>query len=120
MSDNNGSNLLSFMAGFLFGGLVGAVAALIMAPQSGEETRVIIRDKSIELKDMATSTATEISKASQEKATELQKRGQVILEEQKDRISQTKVGKLTVAEEIEEEDFIEKLPEEEISEDSAE
>ena len=115
MSDNNGSNLLSFMAGFLFGGLVGAIAALIMAPQSGEETRVLICDKSIELKDMAASTATEISKASQEKAAELQKRGQVILEEQKDRISQTKVGKQTIAEEIEEEDIIEELPDEEIS-----
>ncbi len=90
MSEDNGNNIFSFLAGFVFGGLVGAIAALIMAPQSGEETRLMIRDKSIELKDMATSTASEISRVSHEKATELQKQGQLILEEQKERI--TKAG----------------------------
>lgn len=88
MSEDNGNSIINFLAGFVFGGLVGAIAALIMAPQSGEETRLMIRDKSIELKDMAASTASEISKVSQEKAAELQKQGQLILEEQKDRITQ--------------------------------
>jgi hypothetical protein len=31
---------------FLIGGLVGVIAAFLMAPQSGEETRAQIRDKS--------------------------------------------------------------------------
>lgn len=43
----------SFFAGLIVGGLVGAAVALLMAPQSGEETRGMIRDKSIELKDRA-------------------------------------------------------------------
>jgi len=38
-----------FMAGFLVGALVGAAAALLLAPQSGEETRTLIREKVIEL-----------------------------------------------------------------------
>ena len=43
----------SFLVGFLVGGLVGAAVSLLFAPQSGEETRAYIRDKSIELKDKA-------------------------------------------------------------------
>jgi gas vesicle protein len=43
----------TFFAGLVVGGLVGAAAALLLAPQSGEETRTQIRDKSIELKDRA-------------------------------------------------------------------
>jgi gas vesicle protein len=114
MSEDNGNNIFSFLAGFVFGGLVGAIAALIMAPQSGEETRLMIRDKSIELKDMATSTASEISRVSQEKATELQKQGQLILEEQKGRIAKA-VDEAT--DEPEEESFTEVDVVEEVPED---
>lgn len=51
MSDSN--DFGNFFAGFMLGGLIGAAVALLMAPQSGEETRAIIKDKSIELKDKA-------------------------------------------------------------------
>ena len=49
----------AFLVGFLVGGLTGAVVALLMAPQSGEETRAIIKDKSIEIRDKAQVTAEE-------------------------------------------------------------
>jgi gas vesicle protein len=52
----------TFFAGFLIGGLVGAAVALLLAPQSGEETRAIIRDKSIELKDKASESALEMQR----------------------------------------------------------
>jgi len=51
MSENN--DVGSFVAGIIVGGLVGAAVALLLAPQSGEETRTMIRDKSIEIKDRA-------------------------------------------------------------------
>ena len=51
MSDSN--DVGSFVAGVIVGGLVGAAVALLLAPQSGEETRTMIRDKSIEIKDRA-------------------------------------------------------------------
>jgi len=51
MSDNN--DFGTFFAGLIVGGLVGAAVALLLAPQSGEETRTLIHDKSIELKDRA-------------------------------------------------------------------
>lgn len=105
----------AFLVGFMAGGLVGAAVALLFAPQSGEETRTLIRDKSIELKDRAVETADEtrvraekaleeararaetaysearlradeLAKLTKERATELQKRGQVVLEEQKTRL----------------------------------
>jgi gas vesicle protein len=59
MADNSG-DLGSFLAGFVIGGLIGAGVALLMAPQSGEETRAIITDKSIELRDRAVETAGEV------------------------------------------------------------
>jgi len=84
MSDK--SDLGAFLSGFIIGGLVGAVVALLMAPQSGEETRAYIRDKSIELKDRAAETAAE----AQARAQEAAKRGQEIYAEQVARIKKTK------------------------------
>ncbi len=49
----------AFLVGFIVGGLTGAVVSLLFAPQSGEETRALIRDKSIELRDKAADTAEE-------------------------------------------------------------
>jgi gas vesicle protein len=114
MSDND-SDFGAFLVGFMAGGMVGAAIALLFAPQSGEETRTLIRDKSIELKDKAVETADEarvraeraleeararadtaysearmradeLAKMTKERASELQKRGQVVLEEQKTRL----------------------------------
>lgn len=58
MSDQS-DDFGTFLAGLVIGGLVGAAIALLLAPQSGEETRVMIRDKSIELKDKAVESSHE-------------------------------------------------------------
>lgn len=55
----NDTDFGAYLAGFLIGGLVGAATALLLAPQSGIETRAMIRDKSIELKDKAADSAEE-------------------------------------------------------------
>ena len=57
MADRNGGG--EFFAGLIIGGLVGAAIALLMAPQSGEQTRAQIRDASLELKDRANETLAE-------------------------------------------------------------
>ncbi len=49
----------AFLIGFVVGGLTGAVVALLLAPQSGEETRALLKEKSIELRDKASQTAEE-------------------------------------------------------------
>ena len=51
MSDRSGG--AEFFAGLVIGGLVGATLSLLLAPQSGEETRAQIRDKSVEYKGRA-------------------------------------------------------------------
>jgi gas vesicle protein len=101
----------AFLVGFVVGGLTGAVAALLLAPQSGEETRTIIRDKAIELKDKASEEIDEayaqaeaaasearirfeeLAQLTRERADELQRRSAVLLEEQKSRISEVMARK---------------------------
>lgn len=51
MSDK--SSGAEFFAGLVIGGLVGATLSLLLAPQSGEETRAQIRDKGVEYKGRA-------------------------------------------------------------------
>ena len=45
------TNPLNVFVGALVGGLVGAVTMLLLAPQSGKETRMQIQEKGIELRD---------------------------------------------------------------------
>lgn len=49
--EDNESNFGSFLAGFIFGGLVGAAAAIILAPQSGRVTRKQIADFGSEMRE---------------------------------------------------------------------
>jgi len=69
MADNSG-DLGSFLAGFVIGGLIGAGVALLMAPQSGEETRALIGEKSIELRDRAYETASDVQSRAGELASQ--------------------------------------------------
>jgi gas vesicle protein len=45
------NSILGVLAGILVGGLAGAVTMLLLAPQSGKDTRRQIKEKSIELRD---------------------------------------------------------------------
>ncbi|HEX5502680.1 MAG TPA: YtxH domain-containing protein, partial [Thermomicrobiales bacterium] len=58
--DNQDSNVLSFLGGLALGTLLGGVLALILAPQSGEETRGQLRDGSIQLKERASGVAGQV------------------------------------------------------------
>jgi gas vesicle protein len=51
MNENNDGEFGAFLAGFVIGGLVGAAAALILAPQSGSETRSQIASKTHDLRE---------------------------------------------------------------------
>jgi len=110
MARDQGSDFGAFVSGFFIGGLVGAAVALLMAPQSGEETRTMIRDKSIELRDQMEATADEararaeeLAQEARERAENLQARGRVILEEQKARLDDAvQAGKKAVRRKTEE------------------
>lgn len=66
----------AFLVGFVVGGLTGAVVALLFAPQSGEETRALIKDKSIELRDRAAQTAEEALARAEAAAAEARQRAE--------------------------------------------
>jgi|WetSurMetagenome_2_1015567.scaffolds.fasta_scaffold409899_2 gas vesicle protein len=76
MSDHD--DFGAFLIGFIVGGVAGAVAALLLAPQSGEETRGLIRDKSIELRDKAALQAEALQARAGEMASTVQERGKEI------------------------------------------
>jgi gas vesicle protein len=108
----------AFLLGFIIGGLTGAVASLLLAPQSGSQTRSMLKDKAIELGDQVSATADdtrakaeavladakvradkittdaktkadEMIKTAKSTAEELQRQGTVVLEEQKSKIKKT-------------------------------
>lgn len=76
MSNQNRGAL--FFAGLVMGGVVGASLALLLAPQSGEETRSQIRDKSLELKAGATESLTEAGNRAQAQVDAWQEKGQAV------------------------------------------
>ena len=75
----------AFLVGFIVGGLTGAVAALLFAPQSGEETRALIKDKSIELRDKAQETAEETIARAEAAAAEARARADELAKQLKAR-----------------------------------
>ena len=48
------NNMLNILLGMLIGSVAGAVAMLLLAPQSGRDTRTHIQKKGIELRDRTT------------------------------------------------------------------
>lgn len=75
----------AFLVGFIVGGLSGAVVALLFAPQSGEETRALIKDKSIELRDKAQITAEEAIARAEAAAADARARADELARQLRDR-----------------------------------
>jgi gas vesicle protein len=95
---NTAKYVWGLLAGLLVGALTGAVAMMLLSPQSGKETRAEIRQKSIELRDQTVRTvegavaqargkARQITDDVHKQAGELQQRGQDLLDER--RVSKT-------------------------------
>jgi len=93
------NNMLSVLLGMLIGGLAGAVTMLLLAPQSGKETRMRIQKKGIELRDRTTEmvedamaqvrlNTNKITMSGREKIKDLKQHGQKPAVEQLDRVSE--------------------------------
>jgi gas vesicle protein len=105
---HNNSSVFSIFMGVLIGGLAGAVTMLLLAPQSGKDTRIQIQKKGIELRDQTTKmvgdtmeqvrlSANKIAIGGHMKAEELLQQGQALVVEQLDHVSDAaQAGKKTI------------------------
>ncbi len=64
----NGDNGGSFAIGFLIGGLVGAAAALLLAPKKGSETRSDLLERSLAMRSRAEELAAQARTQAQDRA----------------------------------------------------
>ncbi|MDO8754304.1 MAG: YtxH domain-containing protein [Anaerolineales bacterium] len=102
------NSIVGVLAGVLIGGLAGAITMLLLAPQSGEDTRMKIQEKGIELRDRTTGMLEDamaqmrldrnkLTAAGRQKAKELLEQGQALMVDQLDRVSEAaQAGKKTI------------------------
>jgi gas vesicle protein len=87
------------LTGIVVGGLIGATAMLLLAPRTGEEMRAEIKDKAMDLRDRTAETvkdkvsqvasrAGHLKSGFRDKSHDLKQRGQDVLIEQLDRVSE--------------------------------
>lgn len=92
------NNTLGILAGLLVGGLAGAITMLLLAPKSGKDTRIQMKEKGIELRHRTTEmvedtmsqvrlNADKMAAIGREKMKELKRQGQELAVEQLDRVS---------------------------------
>lgn len=89
MAENNGGDTGAFLAGFVIGGLVGAAAALIMAPQSGEETRQRIAERGDYLRRSGEERMQEYRMAAESYAGQAQEQARIVLDEGRGRVTES-------------------------------
>jgi gas vesicle protein len=86
------NNTFGILGGMLIGALAGAAAALLLAPQSGQDTRKQIQEKSIELRDRTTElvddTMTKVRTNANRITMNLKDRGQQVAVEQLENVSE--------------------------------
>ena len=79
-----------FLAGFIVGGAIGAIAGILLAPKSGEETRAMLADGAKEAMKRADETVKEIQSKADDVVSDMQKKGDEIKEKLQNLISQQK------------------------------
>jgi gas vesicle protein len=95
------NNVTGIFVGMLVGGLAGALTMLLLAPQSGKDTRLQIREKAIDLRDRTSEMVEETMAKARTNAnkitTDLKNQGQKLAVEQLDRVSEAaRAGKKAV------------------------
>ena len=88
-------SVTKFLAGFIVGGALGAVAGILLAPKSGEETRALIADTTRDIGRRADETVKEIQSKADDVVSEMQKKGDELKEKLQNVINQQKETKDT-------------------------
>ena len=106
MADDRGCSLGAVGLAFVTGGLAGAAVALLLAPQSGRESREQVRgyarraeeqvhelaDKATQVIDQAVDKGREFIKDKQAVVTEAVKAGRTAMQRERDRLSGVKTA----------------------------
>ena len=71
----NKDNVIGLSIGVLAGAVVGAAVALLFAPQSGKETRKMIKDKTIDVVDTVKEKAGGVVEVFKDGASEINRKG---------------------------------------------
>jgi gas vesicle protein len=79
-----------FLAGFLVGGALGAIAGVLLAPQSGEETRELLSDASKDVAKKTDKTVKDIQEKADSAVSEMQAKGDEIMEKIQNLINKQK------------------------------
>ncbi len=79
-----------FIAGFIVGGAVGAVIGILLAPQSGEETREAIGKTTKEAYDKAQGVVKELQAKADDVVSDMQKKGEEIISKIQEMINNKK------------------------------
>lgn len=82
------NNTMGVLIGTLLGGLAGAVTMLLLAPQSGKDTRMQIREKSIQLRDRTNELVEDALAQVRTGAHKVQNYGQQLASEQLGHVSE--------------------------------
>lgn len=77
-----------FLLGLLVGGLMGAAIAILMTPQSGEETRKLLREKAEQAGTKAKDLACDVKAKATELAEEVKGKAGELAKDFKDRASE--------------------------------
>jgi gas vesicle protein len=89
----------SGILGFLMGGLVGAILAMLYSPHSGEENRQIMLDQSLELRDKAQQSVQDAQKAALKSINDAQDRLEELNQEARTLIKKLQeIGQITIEE----------------------
>jgi gas vesicle protein len=95
------NNVFSMIFPYVIGVLIGAGVALLMAPQSGQDTRNLLLNKGTEVKDRAVGTVgdtrerasralDEVTHQAKESLSSLRNRGEEMIDEQKSLVEEGK------------------------------
>lgn len=98
MSENSSSSGFAFIAGLVVGGAIGAIAGLLFAPETGEETRKKVAEKSKEwaddfynkfddLKDSVNEVMEDVKKGTAEVMADVKKGTAEVLDDVKKNVS---------------------------------
>jgi gas vesicle protein len=79
-----------FLAGFVVGGALGAIAGVLLAPQSGEETRDLLNDASKDVVKKTDKTVKEIQEKADSVVSDLQSKSDEIMGKIQDLINKQK------------------------------